>query len=317
MREAFVKLVEQQAQESARFLVIMGMAKSGTTLPLTLLDGHPQLCVFPEELRFFHLSCDDPDAQLATEALLGNANIQQLKNRFNQYTEYQQHGGTGFGKRDYSNIDYQLFHQAIQWIYQGTDIAYLRYLGTFLALELARHGDLSAIDTSRIFVSKAPHNELYLSRWQRMLGNKGKYLFMLRSPFELRLSLKKIDDLTNTQSLPVENFVKGYEGRLKLLKLSNLSDSQLYILKYENLIDNPEMVMRQIAEFLQIEFQAGLLHPTKNNIDWDGNSIRGLSENKIFNNPERARLELDKEEYNYIERNLQEIIEQYKYKSAS
>ena len=38
--------------------IIGGMAKTGTTLPLTLLDGHPDLVVFPEEFRFFHMKAD-------------------------------------------------------------------------------------------------------------------------------------------------------------------------------------------------------------------------------------------------------------------
>jgi len=41
---------------SSKVVVFGGLAKTGTTLPLTLLDGHTQLTVFPEELRFFHLS---------------------------------------------------------------------------------------------------------------------------------------------------------------------------------------------------------------------------------------------------------------------
>ena len=41
--------MELEAYKMITCVVISGMAKTGTTLPLTILDSHPELLVFPEE----------------------------------------------------------------------------------------------------------------------------------------------------------------------------------------------------------------------------------------------------------------------------
>ena len=40
---------------------VLGYPKSGTTLLLSLLDGHAKLSVFPEELRYFSTVCGMAD----------------------------------------------------------------------------------------------------------------------------------------------------------------------------------------------------------------------------------------------------------------
>jgi hypothetical protein len=80
---------------------------------------------------------------------------------------------------------------------------------------------------------------------------------------------------------------KGYPflGRI-LLSLNNsyyylyrnqrLLDNYL-VIRYEDLITNPEVTMRTVADFLNITFVDLLLQPTSMGLPWRGNSSRGCS----------------------------------------
>ena len=284
-----------QAAARMRSLVIMGMPKSGTTLPLTLLDDHPRLITLPEELRFFHCHADAADGIEAKATLFANPNMQFYKMGARDFDDYRETGGTGVGRRDYSNLDFDRFEALVEAAFRQTQDAAQRYTALFLAFELSRGNSIEETlqgEAARILVSKAPDNELFLYRWNRMLGDRGQYLLTVRHPYELYLSLNNIQHIHARPDYDLDEFIDLYRSRLKLVGLTPLADGQLYILRYEDLIASPEQVMREVAAFLAIDFTPSLLTPTKNGIPWAGNSSRGIRQEAIYANPQTARQQL-------------------------
>jgi hypothetical protein len=287
--EGFAALLrEVERRGPRRHLVIMGLAKSGTTLPLTLLDGHPDLLVVPEEIRFFHLGCDRPDGPRAAAALLDNANVRQLLLRDEVLTRYEDTGGTGVGRRDYSNVDFDRFAALLRRAFTTIREPRLRYLAVFAAFAAARGEAIG----DRTLVSKAPHNELYLSLWRSMLaGDEARYVVLVRDPVELFLSLRNIDRMYGTAvTRDVGRFARHYRRRLDLVRRTAAGDVR--VLRYEDLTDDAEGAIRALASDLGIPFAPTLLAPTKNGVPWGGNSSRRIQGVRVYRNPRVARAKL-------------------------
>ena len=294
----------------------MGLPKTGTTLPLTLLDGHPRALVFPEELRFMDAGCQNMELPEACERLLANSNIRFLQSVDRQFEQLSEHGGSGYGKRDYSDLDFNHFEQSVRRVFDLARSPLERYFGIFLSYELARGGDLDSLRSHPVLISKAPHNEQYLFSWQRMLGESGRYLCLVRNPLELYLSQCNISREAGQECVKPEVFAESLKSRFRLLDLSRLSAEQLRLERYEDLIADTEGEMRQIARFFGLDFAPILLRPTKNSVPWEGNSSRGIRSATVFANPQQARELLGQSELEILDRELAELMLRFNYSAS-
>jgi hypothetical protein len=287
------------------FVVIMGLAKSGTTLPLTLLDSHPDLLVLPEELRFFHSVADAGPGHAAAERLLSDSNMQQygLDQRGYGTLEEEESVGRGVGARDYSDIDQAMFAALIKHCFANSSSPRRRYRGILYSYALAKGADPLGFDK---FVSKAPHNEIYCRQWMAMLGDDGRYIYVHRSPAELFLSLRRVSALTGRAELSLDAFTKRY--RLRAMMFDCLPSEQRFALPYEELVSHTEAVMRRVCSFAGVPFVSNVLHPTKNGVPWAGNSSRGIRSEAVFSNPEAAQKDLSPRSLGEIESRLCDVM---------
>lgn len=279
--------VESVQKEGFRFIVIMGMAKTGTTLPLTLLDGHPQLTVFPEELRFFYTRSDASDGRLAADRLLRNANTQMLSigKTYFSANDYAAHKGTGFGERDYSRFDFLLFDRLIRQGFAALPDASARLLFLMVSFRLAA-GLPARTEGNNAFACKAPHNELFGDRWNSALGASGRYIMCTRLPTEHFLSQRNVAELAGS-GVDCFGFAQTVRNRHQLWR--NFPENQSYILDYDKLLSDQDVVLKDLASFLEIERTPTLEIPTKMGIAWSGNSSRGIVEKGIFRNAHKAQ----------------------------
>ena len=294
--------VEDIANLNYKIIVISGMPKTGTTLPLTLLDSHPDLIVYPEELRFFHLYCDVKNGNIAAKKFLENSNTQILKSKKSYYdsNDYMAHGGTGFGVRDYSVFEFDKFEIIIKNNFSKYENPRYRFLSIIYAYVRACGKD--ELKEGFIFVCKAPHNELYAEKWDKILGDKGKYIICTRNPLEHYLSLKNVGKLANKKAWSAIEYSFQFYRRRCLWDV--FPEKQRYFLDYDELINNSEQEMRKISDFIGIIFSSILLVPTKFGVSWSGNSSRGIVEKKIFNNKHQARNKLSTKDVCRIEKML-------------
>jgi hypothetical protein len=279
--------VSEIRSEGFRFVVIMGMAKTGTTLPLTLLDGHPHLTVFPEELRFFHTRADAPDGRAAADRLLRNPNTQMLsvgKTYFDP-SDYSAHKGTGFGERDYSGFDFALFEHLVREGFAALPDTCDRLLLVMVSFRIAA-GLPPRLSGKNIFACKAPHNELFGRRWSAALGRSGRYIMCTRLCSEHFLSQRNAARL---QDAGVDCFAFAHTVRDRYRMWRDFPKAQRFVLDYDTLLNRKDSVLADLAEFLQITRSPSLDTPTKMGIPWSGNSSRGIITEGIFRNEHRAK----------------------------
>lgn len=308
MNESFSDLLS--VQDKLRFAIICGMAKSGTTLTASLLDNHPQLTVFPEELRFMDAGCHRMENTDSDKKLLENSNIQHLKVDKVEYTDITQSHGTGYGLRDHSNLDFSSFTQIFSDSFAQASTPFERYLAVFYAYNRAKGNTIEALLQQPLLVSKSPHNEVFMHSWMKMFGDKGRYIWMVRDPFELYYSMSNIAQAAKTNKVSVEDFCALVNSRLELMKCQS---APTIFLKYEDLISQPKQEIQQLAQFLEIEQTASLNVPTKNGVAWKGNSSRGKVASNIYANPSVAKEKLMATEVSYIEEHSVEFCELFHY----
>jgi len=275
------------ADRRETFIVIMGLAKSGTTLPLTLLDSHPELLVLPEELRFFHCAADVGRGLPAAERLLSDVNMKQYRLGRRNYTTYEESMGTGTGRRDYSNVDYEMFSALLRHCFANSPVPRQRYRGVFYSYALAQGKDPLRYTN---FVSKAPHNEIYCRQWMAMLEETGKYIYVHRDPAELFLSLRRVASMGGQAELSLDAFIRRYRLRAMLFDL--IPSGQRLPLAYEQLVSDTEAVMADVCDFAGIPSVSQVLVPTKNGLPWSGNSSYGIQSERVFSNPKVAQRDL-------------------------
>jgi len=294
---------------SSKVVVFGGLAKTGTTLPLTLLDGHTQLTVFPEELRFFHLELDTLDPDDAAFCFLNSPHCQLLgeKPSFFDSDDYMAHHGTGFGRRDYTAFNYQLFSESIKKGFQESATSEGRFNTIINAFKLGI-GKNPEKDQS-IFVCKAPHNEIYSKKWTEMLKQRGLYVITTRLPTEHFISLNNIQHIQKRRVLNPLSHANTVRARAE--SWDNFPQKNTFFIDYDELLTQSDKVVNDLCSFIGVNREPINNKPTKMSIEWAGNSSRGIVKNEIFSNPHKAQKQLSKKTIIKIEQNLISLYERF------
>lgn len=228
---------------------ICGVHRSGTTLLRDVLDDHPDLVVLPSEGTFY----TNQEQKLLTipqsewAAHLGKEWLRRLANPVNQ-PPYWLLGSSDENNSPY--VDYARYVMAwwaklqhkpgTQWPHMAIVLAYATYTNSLSA---------------KYWVDKTPTNERFLGRiWREMPS--AKVLHMVREPIAILSSRREMEPSA------------GLQGTLKFLKRSfsiaakqNVSQ-QYMVVRYEDLCNESESKIRQIADFLCIEPLAALNQPS-------------------------------------------------------
>lgn len=294
---------------SCKVIVFGGLAKTGTTLPLTLLDGNSNLTVFPEELRFFHVGLDSRDANQAANVFLKSRHCQLLSESPTFFTDddYMAHGGTGFGRRDYSAFDFKNFAECIHKGFKEAKTSEHRFNTIINAFKLSSGEDPSQFE--RPFVCKAPHNETHSKKWVAMLRDRGRYIITTRIPTEHFVSLNNIQKLKRDNERDARKYVDTILKRERMWR--NFPQEQSLLLDYDRLIGSTEQAVGELCEFIGVKKEPINDYPTKMNVEWAGNSSRGIVKSEVFENPHVAKKELSKSTIIFIEQNLSPLYRRF------
>jgi hypothetical protein len=244
---------------------ICGHPKAGTSLVTALLDGHPNILVYPEETLFFRRFLPaiqgknfDEKIDLARKLL-----IQMFEWNQENPPEHQQN----FPDRDYSHIP---FDDVYQHLVDALPNQHLQAADFLNAAILAFGKASNSLAPNRQFwVEKSPYNEFYTDKifswWP-----KTKCIHIIRDPRDNFISYERKHPEW-TAKVFTTNWMRS--SRAGIENLNKFGKERYYILRFEDLLTDPEKTTMEIAEFLQISWDNALLEPTRVGDGWQGNSM--------------------------------------------
>ena len=261
-----------------RPVFVCGHPKSGTSLLVNLLDGHPELVVFPEEAMFFRRVL--PKMQGLTPEEKITLAEQTLIHFFEWNIKNPPPSQIGNPESDYSEISYdqirEVFHSILRDFVPRHD-------GDLLSAAVMAFGQVSGQLTEKThrWVEKTPYNEMYideiLSFWP-----DAKLIHIIRDPRDNYVSyVKKHPEW----SAPFFAANWNRFSRIGLENGSRYGETKYALIRYEHLVLETDNALIKIRKLLGIKDNIALMTPTKNRKDWAGNSMFPEKFDRISSNP--------------------------------
>jgi len=248
-----------------RPLFICGHPKAGTSLVRAVFDSHPQLIVYPEETIFFRRYLPQA-AGLDQESRLELAE-RTLIHIFRWNRAQPTPDQDGFPDRDYSAISYEEVRRQMRAL-AGQDY---RHPGDILSAAVLAYGEISgqiSEITSR-WVEKSPYNEYFAQTifewWPEAIC-----IHILRDPRDNFVSYRR-KHLDWRPEFFAANWNRSTQAGVE--NQARFGPQRYFILRYEDLARSPEETLKELSDFLQIEWDAALFAPTRAGEQWQGNSM--------------------------------------------
>lgn len=264
-----------------RPIFISGYHKSGTTLLLSILDGHPELVVIPEELNFFKSVLFKKDKAKAIRENSGFKMFlsEQELPEWSHWKTFYREGYPEFDNRKFT----RLVEQALRESENFKDLL-LQMVHAFAEVD---HVDPTA---KSHWASKTPLEEIYFPLMLEMFRDDFKFVYMVRDPRDAYTSISKWKENRGRmgyQSLSTAvSFCVNWQTRLNKVIDYQKKYENICIFRYEDLLRNTEVALKQLCEFLRIEYSPEMLRPTRHGKEWGGNSVysndfKGLSDEPV------------------------------------
>ena len=162
------------------------------------------------------------------------------------------------------------------------------------------------------FIQAADHGKSILGA--RSTLGQCKCLFIMRNPFYAIDSQKKSREIGNWRVLHPFNLGETIQDyRFFWLNRTRILDEQTLLIRYEELVTDPERVMRSVAAHVGVTFTEGLLNPTLQGDSWSGLSAFTTTAGIDPSIVERDIQVLTERELGFIDEHLGELVEHFGY----
>ncbi len=274
--------------KSGKYIFITGAYRSGTTLLHHLLDGHPDLMVFPVEncifrdFLYYHLFPNPRERNLnSLREGLKTKNIDKIvgvilsndKLSLPLTKTIVLRGSTG-NQEVYTDFDRSKFCSSFREILMllSRDKGSFTIRDIFIAYNAAYFLSIGySLKDKKYIINKCPEKGHCITYYLNNFPGS-KVIHIIRDPRACIASLK--GDLSQNAFLPYSYFFHQISIANDSLKNYHefRSYREVYCLRYEDLVSNPEKEMRAVAKFLGIPFNNFLLRPTILGYPWRSNT---------------------------------------------
>lgn len=294
-----------------RPIFILGAHKSGSSLVRSLLDGHPELFVVPFETHFFQRSHYWVDYRLRRTRPPRLPCRQTREELIGQVERYNSISDAMSDSNLVNRFDMSRFRQTLTSDEQlPADRLFLNYIDAIHASLLGHE-----LPADLRIVEKSVENAEFVLDLQQMFPG-AKFIHVLRNPYANLVSLRRHVGRRGYPFLG-PSLASLNNSHYNLYRNRRLVDEYL-ILRYEEIIAEPGRSMRQVADFLGIEYLDCLLEPTSMNRSWSGNSSRGIEFAGISSrNLDLWRDEINALEIHLINRLFEFLLEEYGYETLT
>lgn len=262
-------------------IFIGGVPRSGTSLLLSLLDGHPEVLTVPFETRWWALSSLKTKEE-KIEYLLSQYRRFDLKNplerkRILNYSlklpeEMEWTRNFNYPLKNYSQLNVThcrvLLKEQVQKVHSDKEFA-RQFISSFA--EGIQNDKKSAPNR---FIQKTPKNEFHYRLLQKWFGKNIFFIHVIRDPHDNFASYREFKrTMMYDANAGIEGFMLRYRYSRWLARMRAFTNKNYIVVQYEDLIKNPKRELQRIVDIIGIPFTPALLTPSLNNIPWEGNSV--------------------------------------------
>ncbi|MHA1768088.1 MAG: sulfotransferase family protein [Promethearchaeota archaeon] len=273
-------------------IFLLGAHKSGTSLLRSIFNGHSQIYTIPIEAHYFQNMKYWVDYEYRAQRPQNLTNDEIIESFCNwihtcnsSEDPYSDSIAKGLFNEDkfkevFSEIKYtQSEKERIEIYFRAI---YYSVSGKFLPEEIR-------------IVEKSIENAEFAVELSTFFP-RAKFIHIVRNPYANIVSLRKFKSIYHDFALIPRVIKSLYNSYYYLYKNSKIIQNY-YILKYEDLVTEPELQIKKICQFLNLPFEDILLIPTYQGKPWVGNSTSG----EPFRGIESSRLNKWKKEIHPME----------------
>jgi Sulfotransferase family len=296
--------VSDQVPFAERACFAAGQAKSGTTLLIALLDGHPQLLVLPEETAYFPTALNKYGRRGRRAQLDYLTNEALSRVLFGRPSEWETTDYTHFPSSEFR----ERFERAAFDPANGqADLLVLMMQAYAATMRRPLDGIVR-------WVEKTPANRRFVPQILQRFP-RAKILLTLRDPRAILAAQITLERTRRTREFSVYYCVSHWLQAARLALRGEARELPALTTRYEDLVADPPVAMRRVCDFLEIAFDPDVvLAPTKAGKFWGGNSASEREFSAI--STERAqtwRAELSEEEIGWVEWHCRELMARFGY----
>lgn len=252
---------------------VLGAHKSGTTLLRNLLDGHPGIHAVPLEVHFSHvqgLPSLYPRRMMLRDG--GTERQGRIARMMGVMRSYHEHGDERADAHLQGRFDLPAAERHL-----------LEHMGASAGADDLYHY-VDAISVGLGLPKRQPHqliveksvDHMEHAWWLRSLFPDARFVFMVRDPYANLASFRRF--IANGHRFPsLIQPLRTLEFAFHHASLYQATLPGLQVVRYEDLISDPEGTMRQLAAFIGLSWDPILLEPTTLGRAWSGNSSTGRS----------------------------------------
>jgi hypothetical protein len=293
-------------------LFIGGHRKCGTTMFASLLDGHEGLFIYPSETGFFYkfypIFANSKYSDKERENRVVEAILKTLDEVIAEWV--------GFD----ACPDYH-FEKLVRFFHEKLRSSAGEIKDYFESTIYAAWACLSKNKNSqKYWVEKTTSIELYantLFEWYP----KAKFIHLLRDPRDNYASIKSgWDKRYKLQFDSQERLLQSVIDRARLgmefaeINQKRFGDHRYKLVRYEDLVSDPERILNQVCTFLDIPFHNSLLIPTFCGVGWKGNNFEAEEFRTVSRvNVNRWRERVEEHEAKVLEFYFRDLMVKYDY----
>jgi hypothetical protein len=286
---------------------VCGHRKSGTTLLANLLDGHPQLSVYPVDLallyayfpEFIRRHCDAGERQARLRQIL----FDDLRRRL-----------------DPAALDIDALERRF---FAGLSEDDLGRLDALIPRLMSAFEGVTGASGARWGVFKETSIEIYAAEILDWFAD-ARFIHLVRDPRDNFAALaagvdgyysRMGEDHNRTLASLLNRVRTGF--RMARRNRAQFGEERYLILRFEDLTTAPKSSMHGVADFLGIDFTPSLLAPTVLGRPTGGNAFDGIAAYEVnARNVDRWRERIAPEDAQVIEFHLGEDMAEFGYETA-
>jgi hypothetical protein len=289
-------------------IFITGAHKSGTSLLRSLLDDHPELFVIPFETHFLACYGFEPIYPLRNKNQVEQKSKENFLKRIKQNIIEYLKGDSEFADAQSVRLDKDLLFEYLDTIELTESIPRLYHNFCQTIYKSIYNQKL----INKRVVEKSVENAEFACMYN-ILFPDSYFIHIIRNPYANLVSIRKFKSENRKYPSIIEPILSLYTN-YKYLEQNQKIIKNYFILKYEDLIREPQKCMEQISSFLGIVFNGKLLSSTSLGQPWKNNSVYGSKNFTITtSNSLKWQKEIQPLEIYYINKLFRQYILKYDY----